>query len=229
MRAELLADGMTSYSQRQPALVNSAVEYLVAIGPEAIARQIQREWVAGARQKTLDLLGVPSCCQRFVAEASAGGISDMMLAYAQPNATSSGSADAQFAGPGTNNVFWRRLGVTAIPHWPCKASCAASERIGAELLSFSRHLGFHEECDWLEEILAWPVQWTSLHGIAEFKSPILKASMSTDYTAKRKTLQRSGTRYPELGAQGIAFPYQMPAQPAFSDSKQFRDGLANIP
>jgi hypothetical protein len=68
----------------------------------------------------------------------------------------------------------------------------------------------------MAEILNWPVEWTALHGIGEIRTPILRACFATDATADKLTVQWEGTRYPEEGATGIAFPYRKPetdAQP----------------
>lgn len=81
--------------------------------------------------------------------------------------------------------------------------------------------------DDLENILSWPVSWSTLHGIAEIKTPVCKIICNTDATATKYTLRLRGTRYPEEGAQGLGFPFRQPKRLALSDSKGFERGLEN--
>jgi hypothetical protein len=84
----------------------------------------------------------------------------------------------------------------------------ATIALGEALLSLGRAHGRDEAIDWLLEILSWPVERSCLHGIAELKSPVLKASYRTDVTAGRHVVRRLGDRFPEEGADGLGFPYR---------------------
>jgi hypothetical protein len=78
--------------------------------------------------------------------------------------------------------------------------------------------------DWLDEVLAWPVEWSALHGIAEIRTPIAKVAMQTDATASKYTIQYPGRGYPREGARGLVFPYLRAA--AFSPSPHRGDATA---
>ena len=62
--------------------------------------------------------------------------------------------------------------------------------------------------DWLEEILSWPASWSALHGIAEVKTPVLKASTRTDATAHEFIVRRHGPRLPAEAVAGLGFPFR---------------------
>jgi SAM-dependent methyltransferase len=75
--------------------------------------------------------------------------------------------------------------------------------------------------DWALEMLSWPMEWSSLHGIAEIKTPVFKISTSTDPLASKAVVRREGDRYPEEGATGLAFPFRQPDSRAVTDSRSF--------
>jgi 2-polyprenyl-3-methyl-5-hydroxy-6-metoxy-1,4-benzoquinol methylase len=93
------------------------------------------------------------------------------------------------------------------------------------LMAFGRERGYGTEMEWLEEILSWPVSWSALHGIAEVKTPVLKASTRTDATAHEFIVRRHGRRVPAEAAAGLSFPFREPDRPGVTHSLAFRRGL----
>jgi MoaA/NifB/PqqE/SkfB family radical SAM enzyme len=81
--------------------------------------------------------------------------------------------------------------------------------------------------DWLSEMLSWPFEWSSLHGIAEIRTPILKIAATTDAAAHKHTVQCKGDSYPEEGAAGVVFPYRKPKRLRVTESAGYRRGLKN--
>ena len=73
-------------------------------------------------------------------------------------------------------------------------------------MALGRELGFGAEIEWLGEILGWPLEWSALHGIAEIKTPVLRASARTDATPRKYVVRWEGESYPEGGASGLRFP-----------------------
>jgi hypothetical protein len=87
-------------------------------------------------------------------------------------------------------------------------------------------MGAGEELAWQDEIFAWPVEWSALHGIAEIKTPILKVSASTDATAGKYVVRWHGSRYPKEGANGLGFPFaHRRKRPLIATSAAYRRGL----
>jgi 2-polyprenyl-3-methyl-5-hydroxy-6-metoxy-1,4-benzoquinol methylase len=117
------------------------------------------------------------------------------------------------------------MGPRAVPHLPCSFSCHATVAFADKLLALGREIGHGAEMDWLEEILSWPVSWSALHGIAEVKTPVLKASARTDATAHEFIVRRQGRRLPDEAVAGLGFPFRVPARPGITHSLAFRKGL----
>ena len=102
------------------------------------------------------------------------------------------------------------MGPRAVPHLPCSFACGASVDFANRLMALGRELGHGAEMEWLEEILNWPASWSALHGIAEVKTPVLKASTRTDATAHEFVVHRRGRRVPDEAAAGLGFPFERP-------------------
>jgi len=51
------------------------------------------------------------------------------------------------------------------------------------------------------------MEWSSLHGIAEVRTPVFKIAFDTDATARPYRVQLRGTKYPEDAERGLRFPY----------------------
>jgi len=181
-------------------------------GDDGDLAALREAWSAGDHETLGVLLGYPECCRAFFTEvwardrctdptwAMAGGRDD------DPVRTVSGDPLA--------NVLWRWLDVRAVPHLPCGFDCGPSAELGAELLRLSAAIGFDGPARWCREILSWPVEWSSLHGIAEIRTPIVKICTATDALDGKRVVRRAGTDYPEEGAHGLRFPYRMRALPA---------------
>jgi hypothetical protein len=70
------------------------------------------------------------------------------------------------------------------------------------------------------------VEWSSLHGISETKTPILKMSSNTDAIDTKVVVRLSGTVYPDEGATGMGFPYRTRVVPP-GRVVAYRRGLEN--
>jgi hypothetical protein len=88
-----------------------------------------------------------------------------------------------------------------VPHLPCSFDCAESAAFGRRLLDLGRINGLRRAVDVIEQILAWPVEWSSLDGIASVRTPIGQLVTSTDSTVERRAVRRLGA---ESSCQGEA-------------------------
>jgi hypothetical protein len=95
-----------------------------------------------------------------------------------------------------------------VPHLPCSFHCEKSLKFAEDFITLGRDVGHQTEIDWAIEVLRWPVEWSTLHGIAEIKTPILKTSANTDATPLKYTARWRGSTYPKERATGVGFPYQ---------------------
>ncbi len=186
-------------------------------------------WKANDEPALGRLLGYPSCCTAFfrrvwVEEAMVDTTWPMALASARE---SNGIRAVTVSGSPEANILWRWMGVRAVPHLPCRVDCQATVELARRFLDVGRDAGYREEMEWLLEILAWPVEWSALHGIAEVRTPILKVSTRTDATPTTYVVRRSADTYPDEGARGLAFPYQTPARPRLTTTLSFRRGMTH--
>lgn len=219
-------------SASAPAVPGQPVALRVAIGsPEANAA-FCAAWAAGDQARIGESLGYPACCQRFFQRVWVDErCMDTTWAMAASHGSASGPDAEQrtrrVAGPREVNILLRWLGVRAVPHLPCRFDCAGSVEFASKLIAVGRDAGFTEEMDWLLEMLAWPVEWSALHGIAEIRTPVIKISAATDATAERYEVRREGDGYPAEGARGLQFPYRAPERLRVLSSIGFRRGLEN--
>jgi hypothetical protein len=159
-------------------------------------------------------LGYPDCCSDFYGRIQ---VDDRLIdatwwMAAGTEHTQTQERTAEVKGSHLSNLMWHLLDVRAVPHFPCSFVCPETIALGRGMLETGRRTGYADEVAWLEEILSWPVQWTALHGIAEVKTPVLRLIANTDPTPVKYTVRLHGTTYPEEGARGLAFPYQLPVK-----------------
>jgi hypothetical protein len=184
----------------------------VAIGKKRDASEFKSAWIRRDHDAMGELLGYPPCCRRFYHRIFAEErLTDPMWAIAQGSESSRKEADSiVLSGPPLLNLLLRSLGLRAIPHFPCSMECPGSVALANHLMDTGRSLGFSDEVNWLQEMLAWPVEWTALHGIAEIRTPIVKICTRTDATAGKRTIRWVGVGYPPDGVRGAAFPFKHP-------------------
>lgn len=160
------------------------------------------------------LLGYPACCRRFFdAVWTRAKCVDTTWAMAIGDGAAPDPARVDVTGPPGANVLLRWIGVRKVPHLPCGFGCAATQAFADRFDRVGRDAGHAQALDWIDEALSWPVEWSALHGIAELRTPILKATMRSDATAGRHVVRRAGHAYPREGAHGSGFPYTARSKP----------------
>jgi uncharacterized protein len=207
----------------------------VLVGALDRIEQLRDRWAAADNEAIGMLLGYPSCCRAFFDEVwvrqrcidTTWG----MIENAPETSLlrTNGVVRIELAGevPPLANILWRWMGVRAVPHLPCRFDCPASIAFGQRMLEVGRASGYAQEVQWITEILAWPVEWSALHGIAEVKSPLMKISTQTDATAGKRVIHWPGTRRPAEGGVGLHFPFVAPKAPLLTLSREFQRGLAH--
>lgn len=189
------------------------------VGRPAALRRFGTAWRAYDYQGVAELLGYPSCCAATLHGLTAHeSCRDTTWAMAAKHFSDLTYArEVQVSGLFATNIFFSSVGVKAVPHRPCSFGCAETIRIA----SYVRQIVINESdqgedtYQMLEAILAWPAEWSALHGIAEIKSPLLKLCYNTDATAGRYVIKWLGEGFPLQGARGLTFPYRriLPVQP----------------
>lgn len=204
---------------------------VVFVRPEAAA-----DWVAAWNGGKVDdaavgrLLNYPSCCREFFQKvwvAERGVDTTWQMAAATPGAVRRSWEHGEelripAGSPLGANIMLRWLGVRLVPHLPCSLACEATHQQALDFLAVGHEAGFSEEMWWVEEMLAWPVEWSALHGVAEIRTPVCTVSTRTDATAGNLVVQREGIAYPAEGVRGLRFPFQqedkrrVTSRPAFA-------------
>jgi YD repeat-containing protein len=82
-------------------------------------------------------------------------------------------------------------------HLPCSFDCRPTVEIADKLVEIALVEGFRREIDWLEEMSAWPVEWSALLGLAEITTPVGVIYTVTDATAETYRVTYTGAGRPE--------------------------------
>lgn len=205
------------YSSQSSALVaGKAFQY------RAVLTRTPEVWIdtLGDEDKVGAALGYPSCCTQFFKAAWVG--------EAWRDTTYPSSLPHGVQGPAWSNLLLRWLGVRFIRHLACGFQCPESIEIGKATYALGDALGMEQQMRWAVEMLSWPMQWSSLHGIAEIKTPVFKFSTNTDPVAKEVRLQRQAEgefEYPAEGAVGLGFPFQQPSSLKATGTKSFAKAI----
>jgi 2-polyprenyl-3-methyl-5-hydroxy-6-metoxy-1,4-benzoquinol methylase len=209
--------------------VGEPFEYRVAVGALADVAELKHAIDAGDDGTMGRLLGFPDCCIAFFRRTWVDeGCVDTTWAMAANGGSVDDSGrliEISAASPFQANILWRWMGPRAVPHLPCSFNCQATVAFADALMAFARERGYGAEMEWLEEILSWPASWSALHGIAEVKTPVVKASTRTDATAHEFIVRRHGSRLPAEAPAGLGFPFRSPERPGITHSLAFRKGL----
>ena len=196
-------------SATSPLAPGDPFDYKVAITiPERVA-DWSESWAKSDDDTIGRLLGTPECCRRFFdriwKQESWFDTSWPMHAF-RPIDGGWGTPTPHMVGL---NMFWRWLGVRSVPHLPCSANCKHSGELAEKMYVA---MGATERM-WKQEILSWPVRYTSYAGQAEITTPILRMNVPTDALADRIEIRYQGSGYPAEGASGVGFPFKNNTQP----------------
>ena len=147
----------------------------------------------------MGILGFPECCVKF--------FNTYWTTEGWRNLTYPAIKDKETRNHIYNNVLLRHLGVRPVFHLPCSFHCSESAQIGMKVYDLMEHIGFKREAVWSKELVAMPMEWTSLHGVAVLVTPIFKMVYNTDPLHSKATLHLLSDNYPEHGASGTRFPF----------------------
>lgn len=154
-----------------------------------------------------ELLGIPACCRAFFKEIwHRQKMIDTTWPMARTSSFATNNEVIVSAEPETN-VLLRWLGVRMVPHLPCSFDCRKSIRLARRLAQVAIQEGQGAGVAGAWEMLSWPMEWSSLHGIAEVRTPVFKIAFDTDPTGRLHRVQLRGIQYPEDAERGLRFPY----------------------
>lgn len=118
-----------------------------------------------------------------------------------------------------NNVLLRQLGVRAVSHLPCTISCRPSCKVGMDMFEVMARCEHQSEIiNWMKTLLAMPMKWSSLHGVAILTTPLFKLINATDPLPSTSEVSLASDYYPEGGASANVFPFQQVRHLKFAKS-----------
>lgn len=176
--------------------------YRVFIGPTPGNHECFLEaWREQNNQKIGIYLGYPQCCRNFFSQY---WVDQNWMDTTLPMLMDGKSWDCN--GHLECNILLRHLGVRAVSHLPCSFHCEESKAIGKALLEVAVEEGYTIEVDWIYEMLAWPISWSSLHGIAITTTPVLKIVSATDALKEKVEVSNRGIILP---LEGVPIEFKM--------------------
>jgi hypothetical protein len=182
--------------------------YDLAFGSASEVEWASRWWDERNFTGAFELAGHPACCLAFQRETEFAGRIDPL--WVIPGGEGVDCGLVRTLPPGALSApFWRWLQLEPVMQLPCSFHCLSLAELENSWIESAIRCGFHEEMAWLTELLDWPLEWSSLHGIAEIRTPILKLCGTTDAEDRPHRLRLLGGSYPERGASGLGFPYQL--------------------
>lgn len=140
-------------------------------------------------------LGYPTCCTAFYRQFRASeGFIDTTWPMAQNTneKTVISPTQVEVTGVSRCNILLRWLGIRIVFHLPCSFDCSPTMELAAKLINVARAAGYHQEMNWLEEMLSWPVEWSALYGLAEIATPVDTIYTVTDATAEKYRVSYRG-------------------------------------
>lgn len=190
----------------KPPVKGQPWQYRVVIAPPNQVRHFLTYWNRRNDEAIGDMLGYPICCQSFFHQFwTTGEWRD--LTYPMVMVDGDDTTHFQVNSSLGCNILLRWLGVRRVSHLPCSFQCENTTAIGDNMRELAVR-SFPQETEWLDEMLSWPVRWSSLHGIAVITTPVIRIVTSSDALAEKVTIDRQGSSYPAEGVSGVTFPFQ---------------------
>ncbi|HET8846037.1 MAG TPA: radical SAM protein [Ktedonobacteraceae bacterium] len=188
----------------------------MVVGAEQITARYQQAWQEKDETLQDTLMEVPVCCQNAHRQWRQAGHNDptwQLVANGQPNQQIDISCSPVM------NILLRQLGIALPDYLPCHLHCEESTRRSSALLALGHEVAAGEEIHWLEEMLNWPAEWSTLHGVAELKTGIVKLAYESDFFEQKHTIRYHGVTLASDAARGLSFAYQNPQGRPFPSRK----------
>ena len=182
--------------------------YWCAIGRASDVKLFESAFLRQDDEAMGRLLGYPSCCIDFFNRVWVDeGFIDTTWPQAQ-NTTNKriiSPTHIEITEASSCNLLLRWLGPRIAIHLPCSFDCQPTIDLTDKLFELARSEGFHQEMDWMQEMLSWPVEWTALNGLAEITTPVGTMSTVTDATTETYRVSYIGAGYGQVKGQSIMF------------------------
>lgn len=185
-----------SYASTSVAIRNGRFQYRVAITNSDKVKEWLQAWEKNDNGAIGHLLGFPSCCIDFFLKywVEEKFVDTTWVMTGDSGIDSTTDKEYLKIKP-ENNILLRWLGLRLVSHLPCSFNCRNTILTALNNKENFKKLNYHDELEWLMELLSYPVEWSAKNGIAEIITPILRISSRTDATGEKYTVKLSGTEY----------------------------------
>lgn len=173
--------------------------------------QLEAVWRLADLVEMAGWLGYPACCTVFFRTATVERQSlDTTWAMVEGHIHAENGVHIAELTSAAVNPLLSALGLRVTPHRPCSFFCQQTQRLALDYGNLRAQAPSPPDQETLAEVLSWPVEWSSLHGIVEVKLPILKLCYDGDATATTYKVRLTGGELPEHAARGLEFPHRLP-------------------
>lgn len=171
------------------------------------AKQYLDSYNAGDHVRQGEWLGFPGCCRDFFNEVWAKGFYDPIEQISRDNGFH----------PYSNPVL-RYIGLRVGFHIPCSFHCDETIKLAEQRMELA-YEKFPQQAKLLEALLAMPMSWDTLHGIAVVRTPIFYIITSSVPCEKKHVVEINGDFIPRESATGLIFPFQIQKSRPYLDGK----------
>jgi len=203
-RVNVLGHYRSASSPFDPSLPS---EYKVAVGRLANIRDFVNAYEFQNWDTVGSLLGYPECCRAFFQRY---WVDERWFDTTLPMVTAYGFNQEieQFINlDPRNNILLRWLGLRTVSHLPCSFTCKQTRGIATLYGDAAHNLKLDKEWAKILEILSWPVEWSSLHGIAQIITPVCKITTASDALPTKRVIRLVSKNIPEEAGGGLGFPF----------------------
>lgn len=181
--------------------------YRVSIGRKSHIRNLLNAWRCGCDLDAGELFGYPSCCCKFYSDIiKLKQLSDAIWVKADNTPDKQQIKPYKISlinlKPELNPIF-RSQGVQLLPHHSCSLGCEYSLTFSRKLVDIFKYTSDGDIVDKAIQLMSWPVEWSTLHGISETLCPIQKISSKSDYYDEKRTIRLIADKYPDEGAKPL--------------------------
>lgn len=196
-------DGYASF--REAPRVGEPFNYWCAIGRVSDVQLLESAQLSNDEEEVGRLLGYPPCCILFKQLLTEERFIDTTWPMAQNTAAKMSITPTHVEIPEASkcNILLQWIGPRIVFHLPCSFDCRPTVELAAKFIEIAGSAGFHQEMEWLEEMLSWPVEWSALYGLAEITTPVGTVSTITDATAEeyRVSYRGAGSTFKRTGVE----------------------------
>jgi hypothetical protein len=207
---EKIAAADSYVSSGAPLREGEPFNYRCAMGRVSDVHLLESAYLSRDDEAVGLLLGYPSCCIDFFNRVWVDEhFVDTTWPMAQNTAEKRSITHTHVEIPEVSrcNILLRWLGPRMVFHLPCSFNCQPTVELADKFAEIARAAGFHQEMDWLEEILSWPVEWKASNGLAEITTPVGTISTVTDATAEAyRVSYKGGAGCPKTRRRAESFP-----------------------